>query len=264
MRMHSAWNKEQVSTHRSSGRSAAGPLPRSQRQSRSSGLLGSMASPTQHVSRLAMCRTPRYSPSVCPLNLQDERGVSRDEMAAALVEIGEGRIPNDRIALKCLHDEMVGWPFLEVRQRALEGVCCTGCAVRALHGTVRRLPCTALTMLGEAHNPAAAACLVGTRGSRMGCLHTPRRTAQARSTALDDVTNICSASPLNRGRTFPLPLPSLPRSVWTCPPPRGQPQRQARPLLPRPRPPRPCPARQTMRPSWAVSEGQEQRKVWTV
>ncbi|EFJ40350.1 hypothetical protein VOLCADRAFT_121729, partial [Volvox carteri f. nagariensis] len=47
-------------------------------------------------------------------DMEDERGVSRDEMAAALVDIGEGRIPNDRIALKCLHDEMLNWPFLEV------------------------------------------------------------------------------------------------------------------------------------------------------
>ncbi|KAG2492380.1 hypothetical protein HYH03_009328 [Edaphochlamys debaryana] len=47
-------------------------------------------------------------------DIEDERGVSRDEMAAALLEIGEGRVPNDRIALKCLHEEMVNWPFLEV------------------------------------------------------------------------------------------------------------------------------------------------------
>lgn len=47
-------------------------------------------------------------------DIEDERGVSRDEMAEALVEIGEGRVPNDRIALKCLHEEMTQWPFLEV------------------------------------------------------------------------------------------------------------------------------------------------------
>ncbi|KAG2430231.1 hypothetical protein HXX76_010329 [Chlamydomonas incerta] len=47
-------------------------------------------------------------------DIEDERGVSRDEMAQALIEVGEGRVPNDRIALKCLHDEMLGWPFLEV------------------------------------------------------------------------------------------------------------------------------------------------------
>lgn len=44
--------------------------------------------------------------------------MSRDEMAQALIEVGEGRVPNDRIALKCLHDEMLGWPFLEVRKEA--------------------------------------------------------------------------------------------------------------------------------------------------
>ncbi len=32
--------------------------------------------------------------------IEDERGVSRDEMAAALVEVAEGRVPKDRIALK--------------------------------------------------------------------------------------------------------------------------------------------------------------------
>lgn len=47
--------------------------------------------------------------------LQDERGVSRDEMASALMDVAEGRIPKDRIALKCLRDEVAGWPFLQVR-----------------------------------------------------------------------------------------------------------------------------------------------------
>ena len=40
---------------------------------------------------------------VCPPLVrcaQDERGVSRDEMSAALVEVAEGRVPKDRIALK--------------------------------------------------------------------------------------------------------------------------------------------------------------------
>lgn len=40
---------------------------------------------------------------VCPPRMrcsQDERGVSRDEMSAALVEVAEGRVPKDRIALK--------------------------------------------------------------------------------------------------------------------------------------------------------------------
>eukprot|EP00195_Chlamydomonas_chlamydogama_P008107 CAMPEP_0202901922 /NCGR_PEP_ID=MMETSP1392-20130828/15337_1 /ASSEMBLY_ACC=CAM_ASM_000868 /TAXON_ID=225041 /ORGANISM="Chlamydomonas chlamydogama, Strain SAG 11-48b" /LENGTH=268 /DNA_ID=CAMNT_0049588581 /DNA_START=39 /DNA_END=845 /DNA_ORIENTATION=+ len=47
-------------------------------------------------------------------DIEDERGVSRDEMAAALTEVAEGRIPKDRIALRCLHEEITNWPFLEV------------------------------------------------------------------------------------------------------------------------------------------------------
>jgi hypothetical protein len=43
---------------------------------------------------------------------QDERGVSRDEMAAALLDVAEGRVPKDRLALKCLIEEMLAWPFL--------------------------------------------------------------------------------------------------------------------------------------------------------
>lgn len=34
-------------------------------------------------------------------------------MAAVVTEIAEGRIPKDRIALKCLYDEMKEWPFLD-------------------------------------------------------------------------------------------------------------------------------------------------------
>lgn len=42
--------------------------------------------------------------AVCAV--QDERGVSRDEMAAALLEVAEGRVPKDRLALKCLLEDM--------------------------------------------------------------------------------------------------------------------------------------------------------------
>lgn len=34
-------------------------------------------------------------------------------MAAALVDISEGRVPRDRVALLELHREMINWPFLE-------------------------------------------------------------------------------------------------------------------------------------------------------
>eukprot|EP00775_Hariotina_reticulata_P004034 gene4034-4281_t len=40
------------------------------------------------------------------LGIEDERGVSRDEMAAALLEVADGRIPKDRLALKCLLEDM--------------------------------------------------------------------------------------------------------------------------------------------------------------
>ncbi|KAL6764752.1 hypothetical protein V8C86DRAFT_1367203 [Haematococcus lacustris] len=45
--------------------------------------------------------------------IEDTQGVSRDEMAAALLEVAEGRVPKDRIALKCLYEEIASWPFLE-------------------------------------------------------------------------------------------------------------------------------------------------------
>lgn len=40
--------------------------------------------------------------------------VTRAEMAAALVDVIEGRIPNDRIALKVLWEEMSNWPGLDI------------------------------------------------------------------------------------------------------------------------------------------------------
>ncbi|KAF5839315.1 hypothetical protein DUNSADRAFT_1092 [Dunaliella salina] len=47
------------------------------------------------------------------IGIEDSRGVSRDEMAAALMDVAEGRLPKDRIALKCLHEEVINWPFLD-------------------------------------------------------------------------------------------------------------------------------------------------------
>ena len=46
-------------------------------------------------------------------SLQDEGGASRDEIAAALVEVAEGRVPKDRIALRELYREIMDWPFVE-------------------------------------------------------------------------------------------------------------------------------------------------------
>lgn len=52
------------------------------------------------------------------LGIEDERGVSRDEMAAALLDVAEGRIPKDRLALKCLLEDMQSWPFLDADDAA--------------------------------------------------------------------------------------------------------------------------------------------------
>jgi hypothetical protein len=47
------------------------------------------------------------------MGMEDSSGVSRDEMAAALTEVAEGRVPADRIALRELHKEITAWPFLD-------------------------------------------------------------------------------------------------------------------------------------------------------
>lgn len=53
-------------------------------------------------------------PSKLFLLLQDnDGGVSRDEMASTLLEVTEGRIPKDRIALREVWREISSWPFLD-------------------------------------------------------------------------------------------------------------------------------------------------------
>lgn len=47
------------------------------------------------------------------MGMEDNSGVSRDEMAAALSAVAEGRVPTDRIALRELYREMINWPFLD-------------------------------------------------------------------------------------------------------------------------------------------------------
>lgn len=48
-----------------------------------------------------------------PPRSQDSSGVSRDEMAAALMDVSEGRVPTDRIALRELARELTAWPALD-------------------------------------------------------------------------------------------------------------------------------------------------------
>lgn len=47
------------------------------------------------------------------MGMENDSGVSRDEMAAALTEVAEGKVPSDRIALRELYREMIQWPFLD-------------------------------------------------------------------------------------------------------------------------------------------------------
>ena len=58
-------------------------------------------------------------------------GVSRDEMAAVLMEVVDGRLPKDRIALRELYNEIIGWPWLEAEEDQTEG---TGEAVADYEG----------------------------------------------------------------------------------------------------------------------------------
>ncbi|XP_022889933.1 ycf3-interacting protein 1, chloroplastic-like [Olea europaea var. sylvestris] len=48
------------------------------------------------------------------LGIDDENAPTRDELGAALVEVNEGKIPKDRVALQMLAEEMMQWPNLEV------------------------------------------------------------------------------------------------------------------------------------------------------
>ena len=49
--------------------------------------------------------------------MQDGEGVSRDDIAAALLEVVAGRIPLDRIALKELSMEVKDWPYLDAEEK---------------------------------------------------------------------------------------------------------------------------------------------------
>ncbi len=49
--------------------------------------------------------------------LQEGEGVSRDDIAAALLEVTAGRIPLDRIALRELAQEVKTWPYLDAEEK---------------------------------------------------------------------------------------------------------------------------------------------------
>ncbi|XP_042028038.1 ycf3-interacting protein 1, chloroplastic-like [Salvia splendens] len=48
------------------------------------------------------------------LGIDDENAPTRDELADALVQVNEGKIPENRLALQMLAEEMLQWPNLEV------------------------------------------------------------------------------------------------------------------------------------------------------
>lgn len=48
------------------------------------------------------------------LGIDDENAPTRDDLADALVQVNEGKIPKNRLALQMLAEEMIQWPDLEV------------------------------------------------------------------------------------------------------------------------------------------------------
>jgi hypothetical protein len=61
-----------------------------------------------------MIEDPREVQRRKELDIEDGRGCSREDLANALVEINEGRMPADRLVLRELAKEMTAWPNLEV------------------------------------------------------------------------------------------------------------------------------------------------------
>lgn len=60
-----------------------------------------------------MIEDPREVQRRKELDIEDGRGCSREDLANALVEINEGRMPADRLVLRELAKEMTAWPNLE-------------------------------------------------------------------------------------------------------------------------------------------------------
>lgn len=61
-----------------------------------------------------MIEDPRARERRENLNIENDSGVSRDELSAALTEVAEGRIPKDRLALRELAREMAEWPYADL------------------------------------------------------------------------------------------------------------------------------------------------------
>ncbi|XP_068657142.1 ycf3-interacting protein 1, chloroplastic-like [Aristolochia californica] len=61
-----------------------------------------------------MIDDPRDAERKKLLGLENAEEVTRDDLATALEDVHEGRIPENRVALRLLAEEMTGWPNLEV------------------------------------------------------------------------------------------------------------------------------------------------------
>lgn len=60
-----------------------------------------------------MIEDPREVERRRQLGIEDERGCSKEDMAVALQEIFDGKVPEDRLILRELTKEMLNWPNLE-------------------------------------------------------------------------------------------------------------------------------------------------------
>ena len=63
------------------------------------------------------CALQTEIPQLTKRMLQEGEGVSRDDIAAALLEVTAGRIPRDRIALRELAQEVKTWPYLDAEEQ---------------------------------------------------------------------------------------------------------------------------------------------------
>lgn len=66
------------------------------------------------VKLTVMIEDPREVERKRLIGIDDADTPTRDDLAAVLEEVNEGKIPRDRVALQMLAEEMVQWPNLEV------------------------------------------------------------------------------------------------------------------------------------------------------
>ncbi|KAK2635066.1 hypothetical protein Ddye_029858 [Dipteronia dyeriana] len=66
------------------------------------------------VKLTVMIEDPREVERKRLLGIEDSDGPTREELADVLVEVNEGKVPRNRLALRLLAEEMIQWPNLEV------------------------------------------------------------------------------------------------------------------------------------------------------